>query len=128
MRHERRSSAGRPGGPPRSSMRIRAHPVDSGPRECHFRSASTITLPIDRHRPHVPKGFPTVTSAPETAETAAGPSLRQRVDDLLSRLTRDERVAMLHQYAPAVPRLGLAAFRTGTEALHGVAWLGPATV
>lgn len=79
-------------------------------------------------RPHVPKGLPTVTSAPETAETAAGPSPRQRVDDLLSRLTRDERVAMLHQYAPAVPRLGLAAFRTGTEALHGVAWLGPATV
>ncbi|NUT48089.1 MAG: glycoside hydrolase, partial [Saccharothrix sp.] len=35
---------------------------------------------------------------------------------------------MLHQYSPAVPRLGLAAFRTGSEALHGVAWLGVATV
>lgn len=54
--------------------------------------------------------------------------LRKRVDDLLERLTLDERIAMLHQYAPAVPRLGVAAFRTGTEALHGVAWLGPATV
>ncbi|MEU0841138.1 glycoside hydrolase family 3 C-terminal domain-containing protein [Streptomyces sp. NPDC005962] len=51
-----------------------------------------------------------------------------RVDDLLTRLTPDERIAMLHQYAPAVERLGLAAFRTGQEALHGVAWMGPATV
>ncbi|WP_055556815.1 glycoside hydrolase family 3 protein [Streptomyces sp. NBRC 110028] len=54
--------------------------------------------------------------------------LGARVDDLLTRLTADERIAMLHQYAPAVERLGLAAFRTGQEALHGVAWMGPATV
>ncbi|OKJ74897.1 glycoside hydrolase family 3 C-terminal domain-containing protein [Streptomyces sp. CB02460] len=52
----------------------------------------------------------------------------ERVDDLLGRLTPDERVAMLHQFAPAVDRLGLAAFRTGQEALHGVAWMGEATV
>ncbi|MFE4059174.1 glycoside hydrolase family 3 C-terminal domain-containing protein [Streptomyces sp. NPDC059096] len=51
-----------------------------------------------------------------------------RVDDLLGRLTPDERTALLHQYAPAVERLGVAAFRTGQEALHGVAWMGPATV
>ncbi|MFI2223903.1 MULTISPECIES: glycoside hydrolase family 3 C-terminal domain-containing protein [Streptomyces] len=52
----------------------------------------------------------------------------QRVDDLLGRLAPDERLALLHQFAPAVDRLGLAAFRTGQEALHGVAWMGPATV
>ncbi|MFJ3161065.1 glycoside hydrolase family 3 C-terminal domain-containing protein [Streptomyces kanasensis] len=52
----------------------------------------------------------------------------KRVDDLLGRLTPDERIAMLHQFAPAVDRLGIAAFRTGQEALHGVAWMGPATV
>ncbi|MGW1466277.1 glycoside hydrolase family 3 C-terminal domain-containing protein [Streptomyces sp. NPDC002308] len=51
-----------------------------------------------------------------------------RVDDLLQRLTADERIAMLHQFAPPVERLGLAAFRTGQEALHGVAWMGGATV
>ncbi|MFI5694174.1 glycoside hydrolase family 3 C-terminal domain-containing protein [Kribbella sp. NPDC051586] len=51
-----------------------------------------------------------------------------RIDDLLARLTPDEKVALLHQYQPPVPRLGLDTFRTGTEALHGVAWLGPATV
>ncbi|MEE6260792.1 glycoside hydrolase family 3 C-terminal domain-containing protein [Plantactinospora sonchi] len=54
--------------------------------------------------------------------------LDERVDDLLSQLTLGERVALLHQYQAPVPRLGLAAFRTGTEALHGLAWLGPATV
>ncbi|MFJ8822775.1 glycoside hydrolase family 3 C-terminal domain-containing protein [Streptomyces sp. NPDC102467] len=52
----------------------------------------------------------------------------KRVDDLLARLTLDERIALLHQFAPAVERAGLAAFRTGQEALHGVAWMGPATV
>ncbi|MDK1472420.1 glycoside hydrolase family 3 C-terminal domain-containing protein [Streptomyces sp. 549] len=51
-----------------------------------------------------------------------------RIDDLLTRLTPEERIAMLHQFAPAVDRLGVAAFRTGQEALHGVAWMGPATV
>jgi beta-glucosidase len=54
--------------------------------------------------------------------------INQRIDELLSRLTVAEQIAMLHQYSPAVPRLGLEAFRTGTEALHGLAWLGPATV
>ncbi|MFD0774768.1 glycoside hydrolase family 3 C-terminal domain-containing protein [Streptomonospora algeriensis] len=58
----------------------------------------------------------------------AGFALDERVADLLGRLTRDEKIAMLHQYQPAVPRLDIGAFRTGSEALHGVAWLGEATV
>ena len=52
----------------------------------------------------------------------------KRIDDLLSRLTLDEKIGFLHQFAPAVERLGIAEFRTGQEALHGVAWMGPATV
>ncbi|QFR00645.1 carbohydrate-binding protein [Streptomyces phaeolivaceus] len=70
-----------------------------------------------------------------TAQTTPTPPFRdpqlplaKRIDDLLQRLTEDERVAFLHQFAPAVDRLGVAAFRTGQEALHGVAWMGPATV
>ncbi|MFB9802605.1 glycoside hydrolase family 3 C-terminal domain-containing protein, partial [Streptomonospora salina] len=55
-------------------------------------------------------------------------SVDERVADLLGRLTRDEKIAMLHQYQPAIPRLDIGAFRTGSEALHGVAWLGEATV
>ncbi|MFH9960723.1 glycoside hydrolase family 3 C-terminal domain-containing protein [Streptomyces mirabilis] len=70
-----------------------------------------------------------------TAQTPPTPPFRdpqlpfaKRIDDLLARLTLDERIAFLHQFAPAVERLGVAAFRTGQEALHGVAWMGPATV
>ena len=54
--------------------------------------------------------------------------LEVRAQDLLAQLTPDERLAMLHQAAPAIERLGVAEFRTGCEALHGVAWLGTATV
>jgi beta-glucosidase len=54
--------------------------------------------------------------------------LRERLDDLLGRLTIGEKLALLHQHQAPVQRLGLDSFRTGTEALHGVAWLGPATV
>ncbi|MDQ0956482.1 beta-glucosidase [Streptomyces sp. B4I13] len=54
--------------------------------------------------------------------------VEKRVDDLLSRLTLDEKISLLHQYEPAIPRLGIQSFRTGTEALHGVAWLGKTTV
>ncbi|GAB3797163.1 glycoside hydrolase family 3 C-terminal domain-containing protein [Humibacter antri] len=53
--------------------------------------------------------------------------LAERARDLLARLTRDERIAMLHQAAPAIERLGIRRFHTGCEALHGVAWLGTAT-
>jgi beta-glucosidase len=52
----------------------------------------------------------------------------ERVSDLIGRLTFDEKLAMMHQHAPAIPRLGIAAFRTGTEVLHGLASHGEATV
>ncbi len=48
--------------------------------------------------------------------------LNTRVTDLVSRLTLDEKISLLHQYQPAIPRLGIASFKTGTEALHGVGW------
>ncbi|MGW5610929.1 glycoside hydrolase family 3 C-terminal domain-containing protein [Streptomyces sp. NPDC003753] len=73
---------------------------------------------------------PSKRALPEAGSPFRDPALptSKRVDDLLGRLTLDERLAMLHQYVPAVPRLGIASFRTGTEALHGVAGLGVATV
>jgi beta-glucosidase len=49
-------------------------------------------------------------------------SLQTRVDDLIGRLTLDEKISLLHQYQPAIPRLGINLFKAGTEALHGVAW------
>ncbi|MEO3851360.1 glycoside hydrolase family 3 C-terminal domain-containing protein [Streptomyces sp. B8F3] len=58
----------------------------------------------------------------------AGSAAAAKVRELLARLTLDEKISLLHQWQPAIPRLGMKAFRTGTEALHGLAWLGPATV
>ncbi len=54
--------------------------------------------------------------------------LSRQADEILAQLTTDEKIALLHQWSPGVPRLGIAPFKTGLEALHGVAWLGPATV
>ncbi|MDP9846570.1 glycoside hydrolase family 3 protein [Streptosporangium lutulentum] len=54
--------------------------------------------------------------------------LALRIADLQARLTLEEKIGLLHQYHAPVGRLGLGRFRTGTEALHGLAWLGPATV
>ena len=98
--------------------------VDSPNRTWHRRSASIQTL--SRRVDHV-SAVPVTAAGPVPFRDPALP-LDKRVDDLLGRLTLDERIAMLHQYAPAVPRLGVAGFRTGTEALHGVSWLGEATV
>ncbi|CAM5443572.1 glycoside hydrolase family 3 protein [Streptomyces aurantiogriseus] len=72
-------------------------------------------------------------TVPATAEPSypfRDPSLSvdRRVDDLLARLTLPEKISLLHQHQPAIPRLGIRSFRTGTEALHGVAWLGETTV
>lgn len=45
-----------------------------------------------------------------------------RVDNLVGLLTLDEKLSLLHQSQAAIPRLGIPYFKTGTEALHGVAW------
>jgi len=52
----------------------------------------------------------------------------ERARDLRERLGTAERVAMLHQAMPAIERLGIRPFHTGCEALHGLAWVGTATV
>ncbi|GAB2478665.1 hypothetical protein [Streptosporangium sandarakinum] len=50
-----------------------------------------------------------------------GLPLAARVADLRDRLTPEEKVGLPHQYQAPVPRLGVEGFRTGTEALHGLA-------
>jgi len=54
-------------------------------------------------------------------------SLDQRLDDLLGRLTLDEKINLLDDAAPAVERLGLPKFKYGGEALHGLCNTGRAT-
>ena len=52
----------------------------------------------------------------------------ERVADLLSRMTLEEKVAQLQHDAPAVPRLEIPAYNWWNECLHGVARAGLATV
>ena len=52
----------------------------------------------------------------------------QRVDDLISRMTLEEKVEQLGHIAPAIPRLRVPAYNWWNEGLHGVARAGIATV
>jgi len=52
----------------------------------------------------------------------------QRVDDLIKRMTLEEKVSQLTNDAAAVPRLGIPAYNWWNEGLHGVARAGVATV
>jgi beta-glucosidase len=52
----------------------------------------------------------------------------RRVDDLVSRMTLEEKVSQMMNVAPAVPRLGIPEYDWWNEALHGVAASGIATV
>jgi len=54
--------------------------------------------------------------------------LDQRVNDLVSRMTLQEKADQLLYTAPAIPRLGVPEYNWWNEALHGVARAGNATV
>ena len=52
----------------------------------------------------------------------------QRAEDLLPRLTLEEKVALMQNTSPAIPRLGIKEYDWWNEALHGVGRAGLATV
>src|SRR5215470_2067468 len=54
--------------------------------------------------------------------------VEQRVDDLVSRMTLEEKISQLGHTADAVPRLGIPEYNWWNEGLHGVARAGNATV
>jgi beta-glucosidase len=54
--------------------------------------------------------------------------VEKRVDDLISRMTLEEKVRQMQNTAPAIPRLGVPSYDWWSEALHGVARSGYATV
>src|SRR6185503_4434916 len=76
-------------------------------RETFFSSAQTQSLPPYKN-PNLP--------------------IEQRVNDLVSRMTLEEKVAQMGNAAPAIERLGVPAHDYWNEALHGVARSGIATV
>lgn len=52
----------------------------------------------------------------------------QRIDDLMSRLTPEEKIGQMMNTTPAIERLGIPEYDWWNEALHGVARAGRATV
>ena len=55
-------------------------------------------------------------------------SAEQRAADLLGRLTLEEKASLTMHASPAIPRLGIKQYNWWSEALHGIARNGSATV
>lgn len=66
----------------------------------------------------------------QSTETFRDPAkpVETRLNDLISRLTLQEKVSLLGFKSKAIPRLGIPAYNWWNEALHGVARAGKATV
>src|SRR5919107_4397261 len=70
------------------------------------------------------------TPSPKDAPDYLNPRLpvSRRAEDLVSRMTLEEKIAQMMNKAPAIERLGVPAYDWWNEALHGVAYAGRATV
>jgi beta-glucosidase len=67
-----------------------------------------------------------IGSLPDYRNTSL--AIEKRVDDLVSRMTLGEKVRQMQRSAPEIPRLGVPSYDWWSEALHGVALSGYATV
>ncbi len=76
-----------------------------------------------------------VVALPARAQPASGEApyldpklpVEERVNDLVSRMTLDEKVSQMRDHAAAIPRLGVPRYEWWNEGLHGVAFAGYAT-
>lgn len=75
-----------------------------------------------------------ISDSSDVASTAEFPfqdqslPIEERVEDLVSRMTLEEKAAQMYDKAPAIERLGVPAYVYWNEALHGVARAGEATI
>jgi len=79
--------------------------------------------------------FPILASAQSTPTATDTPAyldaslpIDTRVNDLVSRMTLEEKISQMQDVAPAIPRLQIPAYNWWNEGLHGVARAGIATV
>lgn len=67
-----------------------------------------------------------LSAADPWQDTSLSPA--QRADDLISRLTLEEKASLMTHGSPAIPRLNIPEYNWWNEALHGVGRAGTATV
>ncbi len=74
--------------------------------------------------------FPLVAQQRPAKAPYLDPALpaERRADDLVSRMTLEEKISQMMNAAPAIPRLSIPEYDWWNEALHGVAFSGVATV
>lgn len=74
--------------------------------------------------------FPTQNARPQAPPAYKNPSfpIEQRVNDLVSRMTLEEKISQMMNGAAAIERLGVPEYEWWNEGLHGVARAGYATV
>ena len=87
-----------------------------------LQSAHAFDWPWDDSAPKAPP------PPPPPAYTDPQLPIDQRVSDLVSRMTLEEKASQLVNQSRAIPRLGVPAYNWWNEALHGVARNGIATV
>lgn len=70
------------------------------------------------------------SSVPEASSAFLDPTkpISERVEDLVSRLTLEEKISQMLNACPGIPRLGIPAYDYWSEAQHGIARNGRATV
>ncbi|MCB0169552.1 MAG: hypothetical protein KDJ97_03280, partial [Anaerolineae bacterium] len=98
--------------------------------------AAGASLVVANHRDAQPATASTERQATVPPDPAAGDPLyldytrpvAERVDDLVGRMTLEEKISQMGSDAPAIDRLGIAQYNWWNEALHGVARAGIATV
>jgi beta-glucosidase len=72
--------------------------------------------------------FAALATAQQPAYLDIHLSPQERAHDLVGRMTLEEKVNQLEDWATAIPRLGIPDYQTWNEALHGIARAGYATV
>jgi beta-glucosidase len=72
--------------------------------------------------------FAALATAQQPAYLNIHLSPQERAHDLVGRMTLEEKVNQLEDWATAIPRLGIPDYQTWNEALHGIARAGYSTV